>query len=369
MGNLYIKNGKTIEGIAINIIINDGVISEINPDIIPNDIPVLDLNGESYVSAGWIDGHVHCYEKMTLYYDHPDKVGIESGVTTIIDAGSTGANNVADFYECTEKAKTNVYALLNISENGIIAQDELADLTKIKPELIKEVLKKYPEFIVGLKARMSTSVVGENGIIPLEMAKAIQNDNGNPTLMVHIGSAPPELKDVLELLDKGDIVTHCFNGKSNGILDAEDQIKDFVWDAYNKDVVFDIGHGTASFNFHVAEVALKEKMIATTISTDIYHGNRENGPVFNLATTMEKLLGLGYSLEAVISKVTSEPAKHFNLENKGEISVGKDGDLTIFKLTQNEKILVDSQNNERTMMTQIVPEWAVVGGDEYRVKS
>lgn len=155
--------------------------------------------------------------------------------------------------------KTNVYALVNISKWGIVEQDELADLSKVQATLVRDRLAELPKFIVGIKARMSKTVVGENGITPLELAKDIQRENQNLPLMIHIGSAPPELREVLELLDAGDVLTHCFNGKPNGILDKEtDQIKDFAKAAYEKGIVFDIGHGTDSFNFHVAEIALKE---------------------------------------------------------------------------------------------------------------
>ncbi len=151
--------------------------------------------------------------------------------------------------------------------------------------------------------------------------------------MVHIGSAPPHLDEIFSLDGKkGDVLTHCFNGKENGILDqATDKIKDFAWQAYNKGVVFDIGHGTDSFNFHVAETALREGMKAASISTDIYIRNRENGPVYDLATTMEKnsvwsaMIG-----QKLLKKVTKAPAENFHLTQKGTLEIGKDADLTIF---------------------------------------
>ena len=101
---------------------------------------MIDLSGNSYLSAGWIDDHVHCYEKMNLYYDYPDQIGVQKGVTTVIDAGTTGAENIRDFYQLTKSVKTNVYALMNISKWGIVEQDELADLTKIQEDLVRSAL-------------------------------------------------------------------------------------------------------------------------------------------------------------------------------------------------------------------------------------
>lgn len=111
---------------------------------------------------------------MSLYYDYPDEVGVKNGVTTIVDAGSTGENNIREFYELTKKSKTNVYALLNISRDGIVHQDELADLSKVDETKNLERIKELSEFIIGIKARMSKSVIGQNGVKPLVMAKALQ---------------------------------------------------------------------------------------------------------------------------------------------------------------------------------------------------
>ncbi|MBP1042068.1 amidohydrolase/deacetylase family metallohydrolase [Vagococcus sp. BWB3-3] len=366
--DLLVKNGKLIDNSRIEIGIEKGKIVAVASQLAGEAQEILDLKGESYVSPGWIDGHVHCYEKMSLYYDFPDEIGISKGVTTIIDAGSTGPKNIGDFYQLAKLAKTNVLALVNISEWGIVAQDELADLTKINQTLVREALALYPDFIVGLKARMSKTVVGNNGIIPLELAKKMQREDGPLPLMVHIGSAPPELSEILSRLEKGDIVTHCFNGKENGILASDDHIKEFVWDAYRKGVIFDIGHGTDSFNFHVAEVALAANMTAATISTDIYHRNREDGPVYDLATTLEKLLEVGYQLPDLIDKVTAKPAEFFHLSKKGQLAPGFDGDLTVFSVEEQDKELTDSNGNQRVTHTQIKPQQTIVGGIVYDVE-
>lgn len=366
MFDLLIKNGKLINGETVEVAIKDGAILNVDTTIEASAEKVIDLAGEHYISAGWIDDHVHCYEKMTLYYDYPDEIGVTKGVTTVIDAGTTGAENIGDFYEIAKNVKTNVYALVNISKWGIVEQDELADLTKIQADLVHDCLAKLPQFIVGIKARMSKTVIGENGITPLELAKEIQRKNQNLPLMIHIGSAPPELQEILEVLDDGDVLTHCFNGKPNGILDKETgQIKDFAKAGYEKGIVFDIGHGTDSFNFHVAETALKAGIKATSISTDIYHRNRENGPVYDLATTMEKLRVVGYSWEEILDKVTVVPAKYFHLAKKGQLKTGYDADITIFDLADGEKTLTDSNGFTRTAKELIQPVKTIIGGAVY----
>ncbi len=366
MLDLLIKNAHLLNGEVIDIGIKNGKIIKIQNDITTLAKKYLFLKRGQYISAGWIDDHVHCFEKMSLYYDYPDKIGVEKGVTTVIDAGTTGAENIDDFYELSEKARTNVFALLNISKQGIIEQNELADLTKIQEDLIEQVIKKYPEFIVGIKARMSKTVIGDNKLTPLLLAKKIQKQNHDIPLMVHIGSSPPRLDHILAEMESGDILTHCFNGKENGILDIGSQkIKATAWDAYKRGVIFDIGHGTDSFNFRVAEIAYKEGIKANSISTDIYIRNRKNGPVYDLATTMEKLQLIGYSWEEIIEKVTVVPAKTFNLKYKGIIKEGYDADFTIFSFIDIEKKLVDSNNESRITNQQIQPIQTIIGGTVY----
>lgn len=366
MLDLVIKRATLIDGTMIDIGIKEKKIVTIKEEITDESKEILVLDSDVFLSAGWIDDHVHCFEKMNLYYDYPDQIGVEKGVTTVIDAGTTGAENIHEFYTLAQEAKTNVVALVNISKWGIVEQDELADLSKVKEALVKKALHELPDFIVGIKARMSKTVIGDNGITPLEMAKKIQAENKHLPLMVHVGSAPPELEEILSVMEKGDVLTHCFNGKINGILDAEtDTIKPFVWDAYNKGIIFDIGHGTDSFNFHVAQTALREGMKATSISTDIYIRNRTNGPVYDMATTMEKLFVVGYSWEEILEKITEVPANNFGLKNKGKIQTGYDADFTIFRIEDKEKVLTDSNGFTRTTTQQITPVKTIIGGVIY----
>ena len=366
MLDIKIVNGTSVHNTPIEIGIKDQKIVEVAASIEKAATEIIDAKGQ-YVSYGWIDAHVHCYEKMSLYYDYPDEIGIKKGVTTIIDAGSSGESNIKEFYELAKNAKTNVRALMNISKFGIVEQDELADLSKINEEINVERINELPDFIVGIKARMSKTVVGGNGIRPLEMAKELQTRFEHLPLMVHIGSAPPELSEILSHLEAGDVVTHCYNGKPNGIIDTNGEIKPFVWEAYKKGIVFDIGHGTDSFNFNVAKEAVSKGLLCQTISTDLYHRNRENGPVYDLATTLEKLLSVGFSLEEVIEKVTINPAKIFHFETKGELKPGMDADITIFTLNEEAKEVVDSNDNHVTVNHTIHPTMCLVAGNSYKI--
>ena len=367
MYDIKIINGINVFNEPLEIGISKQKIVAVSNAIQESAIEIIDAKGQ-YISAGWIDSHVHCYEKMNLYYDYPDEIGISTGVTTVIDAGSSGESNIIEFYDLAKKAKTNIFALMNISKYGIVEQDELADLKKINQEKNKERINELSDFIVGIKARMSQSVVGDNNIIPLEMAKELQKQVKNLPLMVHIGSAPPKLEKILDRLEPGDIVTHCYNGKSNGILTSDGYIKEFVSEAYQKGIIFDVGHGTDSFNFNVAQKAFEEGLMCQIVSTDIYHRNRQNGPVYNLSTTLNKMLSIGFELESVIQMVTTNPAKCFGLQQKGRLEPGCDADLTLFSVEKRTQTLIDSNGNTKIISQGIVPKGCLVAGVFYPVE-
>ncbi|MCS2169413.1 amidohydrolase/deacetylase family metallohydrolase [Scandinavium sp. TWS1a] len=364
MFDLLLKRARLVNDTVTDIAIKDGKIAALG-EINGEATKVVSLNGEHYVSAGWIDLHVHCYPKSPIYNDEPDSVGVATGVTTVIDAGSTGADDVDTFHELTRACATDVYALLNISRVGLIAQNELANMANIDADAATAAIKRHPNFIVGLKARMSSSVVGENGITPLEKAKEIQNANGDLPLMVHIGNNPPNLDEITELLTSGDIITHCYNGKPNRILTPSGELRASVSGALKRGIKLDVGHGTASFSFDVAKQAIAMGILPHTISSDIYCRNRINGPVHSLARVMAKFLAIGMSLPQVIDCVTANAAEAIRLKNKGQLAVGFDADLTLFTLKRQPVTLVDAENNALQADQDLVPLAAIRAGKGY----
>lgn len=361
MFDLLLRRARLVDDTLIDIALQDGRIAALG-DLSDPARKECDLQGEHYVSAGWIDSHVHCYPASPIYHDEPDSVGIATGVTTVVDAGSTGADDVDDFYRLTREATTEVYALLNISRVGLIAQNELADLTHIDSAAVRDAVARHPDFIVGIKARMSSSVVGDNGITPLQRAKAIQQENGDLPLMVHIGNTPPNLDDIAALLTSGDIITHCYNGKPNRILTPAGELRAAILRALERGVRLDIGHGSASFSFAVARQAISQGIFPHTISSDIYCRNRINGPVYSLAHVMSKFLAIGMSLPQVIDCVTANAADGLRLTHKGRLAVGLDADLTIFDLNREPVVFADSENDSLQAEHILVPLAAIRAG-------
>ncbi|MFW3710491.1 amidohydrolase/deacetylase family metallohydrolase [Klebsiella quasipneumoniae subsp. similipneumoniae] len=364
MFDLLLRRARLVDDTLTDIAIQDGKIAALGEISAPSR-KTIDLQGNSYVSAGWIDSHVHCYPNSPIYHDEPDSVGIATGVTTVIDAGSTGADDVDDFYQLTRKAVTEVYALLNISRVGLIAQNELANLANIDAEAVKQAVQRHPDFIVGLKARMSSSVVGENGITPLARAKTMQQENGDLPLMVHIGNNPPNLDEIAELLSRGDIITHCYNGKPNRILNSAGELRSSITRALHRGVRLDVGHGTASFSFEVARRAIALGILPHTISSDIYCRNRIDGPVRSLALVMSKFLAIGMTLPQVIDCVTVSAAEGLRLSRKGRLEVGFDADLTLFRLERQPTLLVDAEKESLQADNILVPLAAIRAGKGY----
>lgn len=364
MFDLLLRRARLVDDTVSDIALKDGKIAALG-DVNGTALKTIELGGECYVSAGWIDSHVHCYPKSPIYHDQPDSVGIATGVTTVVDAGSTGADDIDDFYTLTREAATEVYALLNISRVGLIAQNELANMVNIDADAVREAVKRHPDFIVGLKARMSSSVVGENGITPLDRAKAMQAQNGDLPLMVHIGNNPPDLDEIAERLSAGDIITHCYNGKPNRILTPQGELRASVMRAISRGVRLDVGHGTASLSFAVAKRAIELGILPHTISSDIYCRNRISGPVHSLANVMSKFLAIGMSLPQVIECVTANAADGLRLKQKGRLQVGLDADLTLFTLKRQPTVLVDAENDSLQAEQLLVPLAAIRAGKGY----
>ena len=364
MFDLLLRRARLVDDTVSDIALKDGKIAALG-DVDGPALKTIELGGECYVSAGWIDSHVHCYPKSPIYHDQPDSVGIATGVTTVVDAGSTGADDIDDFYTLTREAATEVYALLNISRVGLIAQNELANMVNIDADAVREAVKRHPDFIVGLKARMSSSVVGENGITPLDRAKAMQAQNGDLPLMVHIGNNPPDLDEIAERLSAGDIITHCYNGKPNRILTPQGELRASVTRAISRGVRLDVGHGTASLSFAVAKRAIELGILPHTISSDIYCRNRISGPVHSLANVMSKFLAIGMSLPQVIECVTANAADGLRLKQKGRLHIGLDADLTLFTLKRQPTVLVDAENDSLQAEQLLVPLAAIRAGKGY----
>jgi dihydroorotase len=173
------------------------------------------------------------------------------------------------------------------------------------------------------------------------------------------------IDDILALMRRNDILTHCFHGSSHGILDERGRVRDSVRAAIERGVILDVGHGTGSFSWAVAEQALAQGIEPQTISSDL-HVYNVDGPVYDLATTASKFLELGLPLDQVIAKVTAAPAQAIGMADRiGTLKAGAWGDAVVFRLEEGRFPLVDSRGQERVGRQRLVPALVVRAGKLY----
>jgi dihydroorotase len=331
---------------------------------------VLDAKGK-VVTPGLIDVHVHVYDGVAPLGIPADPSCIAKGVTTVLDAGSSGAHTFPGLRKhVIQVADTRVFALLNLSVVGqsTYSKDnpygELLDLRYANTKLAIRTIEQNRDAILGVKVRLSEAMAGERDLKVLGLAKEVAAAVKLP-LMVHIGNTHSPLRDILEPLGKGDVITHCYHGLANGILDPKGKVWKEVRKGVERGVRLDVGHGAGSFSFDVAEKALEQDLLPGTISSDVHHFN-VHGPVFDLATTLSKFLHLGLKLEQVIERAATNPANTFGFpKGLGTLREGAEADVAVFTLAEGDFLFVDAHGKRRIGHRKLVPVATVKAGRLY----
>jgi len=323
---------------------------------------VIDLRG-AWLSPAWIDLHVHCYYGGTWLSLRPEQVGPATGVGLAVDCGSAGEANFPGLREfIIAPAPFPILAYLNISTIGLVAANRVSELIGdpvLDPERTARVAEAHRDLIKGIKVRASNQVVREWGMTPVRVAKALARAVRLP-LVVHIGEAPPTLDEILDILEPGDVITHCFTGRiTTSILRHEPYFRRFETMAA-AGVILDLGHGQGSFHYPTARRAVERGLLPTTISTDLHIGN-VYGPVWDLATTMSKMTMLGMSIEDVVERVTAAPARFLGLEEWGRAGIGAPARFTAFEVEDGEETVPDSYGNVEAIRRLFEPRYTVVG--------
>jgi dihydroorotase len=330
----------------------------------PSEARIYEGNG-AYVSPGWVDLHAHVYYGGTAGSIRPSECGAIRGVTTIVDAGSSGESNFKGFREYViEPARERVVAFLNIGSIGLVASNrvsELSDIRSIDIDRTIACVEANRDVIIGIKVRASHVILGGWGITPVKVAKKVAKILKLP-LMVHVGEPPPLYDEVLEILGPGDVVTHCFNGKKGGSIAEDEDLFALAERCAAEGVRLDIGHGAASFSFRVAEVAISRGLMPFSISTDL-HARSLNGPVWDMATTMSKVMALGMDLSDVIRASTVAPMSVIQLPTEGLLSPGRRAELTLFDVLDTDLKVTDSMRDPVRMRQIIEPRAAVIGAE------
>lgn len=330
---------------------------------------VVDVPGK-LVTPGLIDLHTHVYWGGTSLGVDPDALSAASGVTTHVDAGSSGPGNFAGFRRhLIERAQARILPFLNISFAGIFAFSrrvmvgESIDLRLLDVEEAVSVAKEHSDLVLGIKVRLGL-VAGEGqGIAPLHLALQAAEALG-VRMMVHTDMAPPSRREVLPLLRRGDILTHAFRPFPNGpTVDpgVTGRVLPELWEARERGVVIDIGHGMGSFSFESAEASLAQGFLPDVISSDV-HALCINGPAYDLPTTMSKLLSLGMPLERVIAAATAAPAQAIGRSDLGTLRPGGPADVTVLDDRTGAFQYMDVTGRTMTGRRRLVPVLTVIGG-------
>jgi dihydroorotase len=332
---------------------------------------VIDAAGK-LVLPGLVDAHVHVFEGVSHFGINPDATCLAHGATTVVDAGSAGADTINGFRKYViETSATRILAHLNISSMGMISM-EVGELDDIKWANVPKALaaiERHRDLILGVKVRLTRdAIVGRDaGLKPLFLAREAADAAGLPIMVHPQDSWAESIDQVLEVMRAGDVMTHMYHGMPHGILDDDGKIRPAVRAAHERGVVFDVGHGGGSFNWSVCERALAQEFTPTTISSDL-HVYNVNGPVFDLVTTISKFLMLGMPLDVALAKVTSVPAKVVGMEGRiGTLAPGAEGDAVVIDLQEGNFPFVDSHGEERIGHLRLVPIAVVKAGKEYPV--
>jgi dihydroorotase len=337
-------------GEPFDVAVTDGVIAATGPALPRDAGTVVDVSGK-LVTPGLIDLHTHV--GPGYWGIDPDPVAWHTGVTTWVDAGSAGAYTLDGLRRVAAASGVRVPALLNISAIGLAGRTgECRDLTNCDVGLAVETVRRNRDLIRGFKVRIDRDTVGANGVEPLRRALDAAAACDVP-VMVHIGMPPPRLADVIELLRPGDIVTHCASGFASPTGPS-------VRAAVDQGVLLDLGHGSGGFAFDVLERQLDLGLGPHTVSTDL-HCRSLPGPVFDLPTTMTKLLAVGLPLSEVLDMATARPARALGLPG-GSLEAGSPADLAVFDVIAEKHQVVDSHRQVRTAPLRLVNVATFVAG-------
>jgi dihydroorotase len=329
-----------------DVAIKDGRIAEVASHIDPaKAAKVVDVSG-LYVTPGLVDIHVHVYAGtgMRGAYSgdnsvYPDGFTFRSGVTSVVDAGSSGWRNFPDFKDrVIDRSRTRVMALLNIVGLGMGGEVKIEqDVNDMDPKATAEQAGRYRGVVVGVKSAHF------RGPEWTSVERAVEAGTlANIPVMVDFGEFRPErpYQDlVLKKLRPGDISTHMYLG-AVPMLDDNGKVRPYLFEARKRGVIFDVGHGGGSFLFRQAVPAMQQGFVPDSISTDLHIGSMNAG-MKNMLNVMSKFLNMGMPVDDVIGRSTWNPAREIKHEELGNLSVGTGADVAVLRLEHGDFGFVD----------------------------
>jgi dihydroorotase len=340
--DLLLRGGQVIDAknkinAVRDVAIQDGKVAAVESKIEPSRaLKVIDVAG-LYITPGLIDIHVHVYagtgERGSYAGDnsvYPDGFTFRSGVTTVVDAGSSGWRNFPDFKDrIIDRSRTRVLAFLNIVGHGMRGGKYEQDLADMEAKPSAEMALKHKDVIVGIK----TAHYSGPEWAPIERSVEAGTIAKIP-IMVDFGRASAErsmAEAVTRKLRKGDIYTHVYSGLRAELDASTGRLNPALYEGRKRGVIFDVGHGGGSFVWRVAVPAIKEGFLPDSISTDLHTGSMNAG-MKDMLNVMSKFLALGLSVDDIIARSTWNPAREIQREELGNLSVGSPADVAVLRL-------------------------------------
>jgi dihydroorotase len=334
---------------------------------------LLDVSGK-LVTPGLVDLHSHVFPYGSAIGIPADELVAHQCTTTCVSGGDAGANNFAAFRRfVVGQTRTRLYAFIHIANTGLtpFPVAELYNIDFAQVDACAKAIGENADIALGAKVRMSENVIAKHGLEPLRRAiLACEKSGTNGKIMCHIGGVetPQLMSQILDTLRPGDVLTHAYSGAPNIAGAFTNIVQDgkllpAALEAKRRGVVFDVGHGGGSYDYTVCEAAMQQGAPPDTISSDIhvFSGNSPGMPY--LTWVMSKFMGLGFSLEQVITMATTNPAKVINRMPKlGTLQVGAPGDVAIMELVEGPVSFVDTRNNRREGKAYLKPVQTVTGG-------
>lgn len=348
--DLLIKGGHVIDpkneiNSPMDVGIANGIISRVAPNISnTNALQIVDATGY-YVTPGLIDAHAHVFVGSTpgRFADgfssvSPDEFTFRNGITTVVDPGTAGWRNFEAFKtQVIDPSHTRVLAFINIVGHGLYGTSYNNDLEDMDPEKTVDVIEAYPDIIVGVKFG---HYAGADYLDPFERSMEAARRVEQP-LLLECNLPELDVEDILQRMRPGDIFTHAYETGNRSLLDEEGSVYDYVFEARDRGVLFDVGHGGASFRFRQAIPSVKQGLLPDTFGTDL-HRFSMNAGMKDLLNVMSKFLNMGISIQDVILRATWNSARSVKREDIGHLSEGAAADLAILNKKKGSYGFVDS---------------------------
>jgi dihydroorotase len=291
-----------------------------------------------YVTPGLIDIHAHVDAQGAPLNVNPDHTTLRYGVTTVVDAGSSGAKNFENFKrKVIDRATVRVLALLNIVAAGMYGAQVEDDVKELDVEAAAAMVKKHPQILVGIKTAHYQPADWEAVDRAVKAATL-----SNSVLMVDFHPKPGRgyRELILQHMRPGDIHTH-FYGRLTPQLDADKKVQPYMWEARKRGILFDVGHGSGSLWFRIAVPAIQQGFLPDTISTDL-HKSSIMLPRATLTNVMSKFIAMGMTPEQVIERTTSNAARAIRRTDIGALDEGGAADIALLELRKGKFAYLDS---------------------------